>query len=391
MGKPTGYRLTSYAAMISDRPRVDAYVDALRQALRPGHVVLDLGAGTGIFSLLACQLGAGHVHAVEPDDAIEVARTMAAANGWAEQITFHQMLSTAVRLPMPADVIISDLRGVLPLFQQHIPSIVDVRRRLLATGGVLIPRCDRLWGALVEDPKLYRAYAEPWLTNHYGLDLSAGHPLVVNTWRKTNASPEQLLVKPQHWATLDYTSIENPNVAGELAWTAECARTAHALLIWFDAELGDGIGFSNAPGQPELIYGQASFPLQAPVVVAEGDMIAVQLQANLVAGDYVWGWNTQVTTPGDSGRMKANFRQSTFFGAPVSPAKLKRREAGFIPPATREAEIDRLCLSLVNGETPLGNIARQLRERFPERFPRWEDALTHVGDLLRRYDQVDTS
>jgi protein arginine N-methyltransferase 1 len=323
---------------------------------------------------------------VEPNDVIEVARGMAAANGYAERITFHPVLSTAVTLPAPADVIVSDLRGVLPLFRQHIPSIADARRRLLAAGGVLIPRRDHLWGALMEEPKLYGTYVEPWLANPFGLDLSAGHPLVVNTWRKTNASPDQLLVKPRHWATLDYARIENPNIAGDLAWTAECARTAHGLLIWFDAELGDGIGFSNAPGQPELIYGQAFFPLQAPVALAEGDRIAVRVQANLVDEEYVWGWNTQVTTPGDSGLMKANFRQSTFFGAPVSPAKLERREAGFVPPVTQEAEIDRLCLSLVNGETRLGNIARQLTGRFPERFQRWEDALTHVADLLERYD-----
>ena len=49
-----------------------------------------------------------------------------------------------------AGIIISDLRGVLPWFQQHIPSIIDARKRLLARGGVLIPRRDILWAAVVE-------------------------------------------------------------------------------------------------------------------------------------------------------------------------------------------------------------------------------------------------
>ena len=122
---------------------------------------------------------------------------LAAANGVAERITFHQTLSSALSLPTPADVIISDLRGVLPLLQQHIPAIADARQRLLAPGGVLIPRRDTLWAALVDDAKLYRPYAEPWSTNAYDLDMAAGQPLVVNTWRKTNAKAEQLLVPPQ--------------------------------------------------------------------------------------------------------------------------------------------------------------------------------------------------
>jgi hypothetical protein len=62
------------------------------------------------------------------------------ANGYADRITFHQTLSSAITLPQPADVIVSDLRGVLPLMQHHIPAIVDARQRLLAPGGVLIPR-----------------------------------------------------------------------------------------------------------------------------------------------------------------------------------------------------------------------------------------------------------
>lgn len=364
---------------------MDAYAQALRQTVRPGSVVLDIGAGTGIFSLLACQFGAGEVHAVEPHAAIEVARATAAANGCAGRISFHQTLSTAITLPRPADVIVSDLRGVLPLMQHHISAIADARRRLLAPGGVLIPRRDVLWAALVEDPKLYRPYAEPWITNDYGLDLRAGQPLVVNTWRKVNAKAEQLLVARQRWAILDYGSIELPDLSGELEWTAERAGTAHALLVWFDAELADGIGFSNAPGEPELIYGQAFFPLQEPVTLGPGDVVAIQLRADLVDDDYVWRWDTRVTAQGDSGRVKASFKQSTFYGAPLSLEKLKRREAGFVPQPLEAAEIDRFVLSMFDGKTSLGEIATALLARYPQRFARQQGALTHVADLAERY------
>ena len=387
MARPTSYRLTSYGDMITNQPRTDAYAQALRQAVRPGGTVLDIGAGTGIFSLLACQYGAGHVHAVEPDDAIQVARQMAAANGCSDRITFHQALSTAIALPAPADLIISDLRGVLPLFQHHIPAIADARARLLAPGGVLIPCRDTLWAALVEDEKSYRPYAEPWLRNDYGLDLSAGQPLAVNSWRKVNAQADQLLVTPQQWATLDYATIESPDVAGELAWTVEQPGTAHALLLWFDAELADGIGFSNAPGGPELIYGQAFFPLQTPVALEPGDLVSVQLRANLTGDDYIWQWRTSVRPAAAHAPPKANFRQSTFLGAPLSPASLAKREAGYQPVLDESGQLDRTILALMDGQLSLADIAQRVMEAFPQRFSHWRAALAYAGELSLKYSR----
>jgi protein arginine N-methyltransferase 1 len=114
------YSISAYGRMIADRVRMNAYVQALRQAVKPNSVVLDIGTGTGIFALLACQFGARHVYAIEADDAIEVARQIAAANGYTDRIEFIQDVSTKLSLPEKADVIISDLRGVLPLFQGHI-------------------------------------------------------------------------------------------------------------------------------------------------------------------------------------------------------------------------------------------------------------------------------
>ena len=136
------YSLHFYGEMIANRPRVERYVEALRQAVKPDSVVLDLGCGQGLFALLACRFGARRVYAIEPDNVINIAREAAAANGFRDRIEFFQSVSTEVTLPEPATIIISDLRGVLPWFQKHIPSIVDARQRLLAPGGVLIPRRD---------------------------------------------------------------------------------------------------------------------------------------------------------------------------------------------------------------------------------------------------------
>ena len=165
------------------------------------------------------------------------------------------------------------------------------------------------------------------------------------------------------------------------------AGTAHGLLLWFDAELGDGIGFSNAPGGPELIYGQGFFPLQTPIALQPGDQVEVRLRADLTGDDYTWQWRTRVTTPGDTPQVKANFRQSTFFGTALSPATLRRQEASYQPALNDDGEVDNFLLAQMDGQATLSDIAHAAAARFPARFATWQDALTRAGELSVKYSR----
>src|SRR2546423_13133662 len=161
------YTIHNYGGMVKDRVRTGSYMRALGQVINSNSVVLDIGTGIGIFALLACKLGARKVYAVESNDVIEVAREIAAANGYEDKIQFIQTLSTEITLPETADVIVSDIHGVLPLLQQHIPSIADARKRLLKPGGAVIPLRETIWVAPVEEDELYSRYALPWCHNDY--------------------------------------------------------------------------------------------------------------------------------------------------------------------------------------------------------------------------------
>jgi protein arginine N-methyltransferase 1 len=114
------YSLSPYGKMIADRERTEGYQQALRQAVTLESVVVDIGAGPGILALLACQLGARRVYAIDVSDSIQVGQELAATNGCADRIESIQALSTQITLPEPADVIVSDLHGALPLFQHLI-------------------------------------------------------------------------------------------------------------------------------------------------------------------------------------------------------------------------------------------------------------------------------
>src|SRR4029453_16198368 len=172
------YTISDYGAMIADTARTQAFFRALRAAITPDSIVVDIGAGTGIFSLLACRLGARRVYAIEPDDAIQVAKAMAVANGCSDRIEFAPDLSTNISLPEGADVMVSDIGGVLPWFRNHITSIVDGRRRFLAPDGVLIPRRDTAWLAVVEAEDWYAQQTAPLKNKGLEIDMEAAWNIV---------------------------------------------------------------------------------------------------------------------------------------------------------------------------------------------------------------------
>jgi protein arginine N-methyltransferase 1 len=379
------YSIGEFGSMIADEGRTDAYVTALERAITPDSIVLDIGTGTGIFAILACRFGARHVFALEPDDSIHIARKTAQENGCADRITFIQDLSTRITLPERANVMISDLHGILPYFQFHIPSIADARQRLLAEDGIQISRQDTMWATVVTSPKHYADYVDSWNTNKYDLSMKAAHHIVSNGWFRSLASPEDFHVKPQVCSVLDYRTIADPDLSTRLSWTVEKPGIAHGLSVWFDADIADGIRISNAPGQPELVYGQAFFPWTTPVNLSVGDDVQVSLKANLVGDDYVWRWDTRVVDGKDASCVKAEFRQSTFYGNLLSPTQLTKKTATYVAQPSDDAKIDRYILDRMNGERTLGEIANSVTIQFPDKFKDMNDALGRVGRLSQDY------
>ena len=381
------YSLGAYGSMIADRVRVDAYTQALGKTVRKGSIVAEIGTGPGVFAVLACQLGAERVFAIEPAGIIQVAREVAAANGCAGRIEFFEGLSNRMTLPARADVILSDLRGILPLFERHIPTIVDARRRFLALGGTMIPRRDTLWAAIVEAPKPYSEVVGPWDQNPFGQKLSPARQLAVNDVQKVRVSPAQLLTGYKLWATLDYSSVENPDVRGNLEWTVERTGTGHGIVVWFDADLVEGVGFSNAPGAPETIYGSLFFPWSQSVPLERNQTVGMGLEAKLVEADYTWRWTTRVIPLEGSKASSLHFEQSQLGGAVLSPKQLHRLAADYIPELSEEGLLRRRTFELMDGRASLEEIAHMLAGEFPQRFSSWQEALSYAGVVSQEFSR----
>lgn len=383
------YSVSAYGFMIADSVRIESYAEALRRAVTGDSVVLDLGAGTGILSLLAARYGARKVFAVEPADAIEVARQAAAANGLADRIEFFQDLSTRLTLPEKADIVICDLRGRLPFLGNNMAAIADARDRLMKPGGILIPRRDVVRVALVEAEAAWRENLDHW--DKYGFDMSAARRIVTNTigWKVSDLKGENLISGPRTWAEIDYLTVSDSDFAAKLELEIERAGVAHGLSVWFDTMLLDEVRFSNAPDSDRRakVYGSSFFPLSEPVAVNRGDTVSLRIEARLVGDDYIYRWDTVFRSGTDPGRILAQFNQSTFWGAPLSLAQLKKQREDHRPALNVEGRIDLFILERMKAGMLLGEIADELLAAFPREFASRRQALSRVTRLSRNYSE----
>jgi protein arginine N-methyltransferase 1 len=380
------YNLHEYGRMVRDRVRMDAYTLVLERSVRPTSVVLDIGAGIGTFSLLAARFGARRVFALESGDVIELGRMLAAVNGVADRIEFIQADSTSVELPERADVIVSDLHGVLPQHRAHIPSIIDARQRHLAPRGKLIPFRDTLWAAPLELPSEYEKIVAAWESPLDGLDLSVAREHVANGWWRVLAPLEALLAEPERVAVLDYRAIESPDLKLSTEFEATRSRTLHGFGVWFGCELADGVGFSNAPPlEPGRIYGQAFFPLTEPVDLSPGDEISFDLSANLIGGEYLFRWDTRIAARSDPERAKASFSQSTLFARPLSPHSLAGLQDDHMPALTEQGQAVAYVLAHTDGQRAIRELSQDIVAMFPDLFRSASEAVSFVTEVTRKY------
>jgi protein arginine N-methyltransferase 1 len=186
---------------------------------------------------------------------------------------------------------------------------------------------------------------------------------------------------------VDYASIENHDVRGNLEWTVERVGTGHGMVVWFDTDLAEGVGFSNAPGTPETIYGSLFFPWTRPTPLVVGQTVCVCLAAKLVESDYVWRWTSRIGPLEGSGGSPIHFEQSQLNGTVLSTTRLHKLAADYIPQLSEEGRLRRRTLELMDGRVSLEEIARRLATEFPQRFPSWQQALSYAGAVSQEFSR----
>lgn len=377
------YDLGAYGAMIADTVRMSAYEDALRSSVTSDSVVLDIGAGPGIMSLLAAKMGARQVIAVDPNPLIRVGARLAAENGLADRIRFVHGRSQQIELKEKADVVVGDLRGSLPNVPAHIDAIADARRRLMKPGGVLIPLRDTVFVAPVQAEEAFSKLVSPWKDNRFRLSMAGAIDAMVNNGPRILDPFDRLLGPGQEISTLDYLTVESPDIDTSVGLMIEETGVVHGLSIWFETELFPGIGFSTAPYQENTVYGRVFLPLNEATVVEAGDRIPISIKTTLDGRTQLWVWRGRILA--EDGSTRAKFALSNAFHNPESEAVREVFHLGCTPAVSRNGGIVRQLLVEIDGNRSVADLTADAMAGFPDQFEYEEDALATVRGVVGRH------
>jgi type I protein arginine methyltransferase len=379
------YSLDQFGRMLEDKIRMDAYSAAIARAVQPNDAVVDLGCGPGVFALLACKAGARSVYAIDTNGVVEFGRHLAAVNGFSDRIHFLRGDSRQIHLPERVNVIVSDIRGSLPLYSHAVGTLEDARNRFLATGGRLLPTRDTLRAAVVQLSEYYHHVTSAWRDGGGQLELSSALPLVLNTTYRYQLRPEHLLSESCPWHVLDYLAGAKTTAQSCLKLPILRNAVGHGLGIWFETQLIDNIGYSSGPQSGETVYGHLFLPWLEPVALREGEICHVDLRAHLVGSDYIWQWETNL--PATEGRDQMRFRQSTFYGSIFPPSLLQKRTVDFVPVLNESGQAERWILQAMDGKRPLQEIAAEAARLYPHVFRREEDAFNQAADIAEKFSR----
>jgi type I protein arginine methyltransferase len=369
--------LDEHREYLSDAPRVDAFRRAIHATIRPGDIVIDLGCGTGILGLMACEAGAARVYAIDEGGMIEIARAIARQNGFGDRITHIASHSTRATLPEKGGVLVFDQIGRLGFDAGLLELAADARRRLLTPDARIVPGPVTLDIALVASPLMHERVAF-WNSQPAGIDTSPAFSTAVNTGYPMEDGAGRLLSDAASPMTFDAAMWDGGGFSAVFDLTAHAACRADGLCGWFRAELAPGIWMTNAPGDAGRINRRPAFlPFERPLDLAAGERLTVTLR--VLPADSILSWD--VERAGGRDRM----RHSTWKALLPTHDAIARTRAGAVPALTEHGLARRSVLELCDGRRTVKEIELALAARHPDLFAEPQSAEVFVAEVLAVY------
>lgn len=370
--------LREHLAYWTDDVKIAAFRAALSSVVTPQSVVLDLGCGTGLLGLLACEAGAARVYAVDAGPILSVARELAAANGFSERIVHINGWSTEVDLPELVDVVVADQMGGLAYDAGAFACFADAQR-FLKPGGAFIPSAFTLMLAAVESADDWSVVGG-WKAKGT-LDSAAISKYAANTPFNVHTPAKATLSKPV---------VIGHVLAGELQpllsrCVLEIQRPGvfHGLLGTFMATMAPGVTITNDPTAPLPLRNRwrSFLALDDQHLVREGDLVVVDF--DLRPRTQVLTWNVRIETA--AGTVQES--HSTFYGKFLSMGDVANVAATRRFEAATDSKLVEAALELAQGTRTIADVSKQLAARFPERLPTEAAArrfVASMADLLAR-------
>jgi len=157
--------------MMNDLPRNETYKLAINKFVTEDDTVLEIGAGSGILSILAAKAGARHVYAIDGNrEFCKIVQTSCERNGCGRNVTVVNEMSKSLQvmddhdedfqevpkgfIPKRCTVLIAEILGTMLDAESSIYYFKDARKRLLTPDAKIIPARGRQYATLIGSEQL---------------------------------------------------------------------------------------------------------------------------------------------------------------------------------------------------------------------------------------------
>jgi len=280
--------------MMNEHGRNEAYEKAMKAAIRAGDVVLDIGTGAGLLSMIAADCGAKEIITCEMSKTIsKIAKKIIQKNGFDQKIRVINKNSKDLILgndiSKKADVLVSEILSSEFVGEGIQTTVLDAKKRLLKKNGKIIPEGGSIMIALIENTgKLAK---ELFVDNALGYDIRDFNSITANKHVATLEDEPVFLSDPIEVFTFDFCNFkkiytDKKTIKIEVNRTGTCA----GVIQWLKVQLYDDIEYQNNPVKmyrSNSVSGWKTpiFQFNEPINVTKGQ--SLNIQATLTE-DYSW-------------------------------------------------------------------------------------------------------
>ncbi|THD35882.1 MAG: hypothetical protein E7773_08000 [Sphingomonas sp.] len=272
-----------HGPMMLDRARNAAYARAIEAAVRPGMLVLEIGAGSGLLALIAARAGAEVVTCEQNPLIAAAAQAIVERNGMTGRVSIVAKRSDRMTipgdLPRPADLVMHEIFGS-QLFDEGVTgALADARARLLKPDAPSLPRGAAVRCALAAN---MAPDAADTLADVHGFDLSPFELLVRparSIWANVRRGLERRSA-PEAGLGMDYDSPAPFGAASETITLISNGGRIDGIVQWIEIRFADGATLENDPfaDGPDSSWAASYQAFPEPIDTQAGDRIAVTLR-----------------------------------------------------------------------------------------------------------------
>ena len=278
-----------HISMMNDAPRNEAYLKALNLAIGEEDVVLEIGTGSGLLSMMAADAGAKKVITCEASSTIaKAAIRIIDQNGYGEKITVIDKMSTELivgkDLPRKADVVISEVLSAEFVGEGVRSTILDANQRLLSDGGRMVPESGAIKVALLG--------SNTEICNKISVDLVNGYNLSdFNTIMSQKISlslsdrPNLLSDSEDAFHINLYDSKQITKSEKILSLKVTESGLCLGVIQWLRVQLFDNIEYENTPGETASHWPTPVYLFDQPIEVTAGQILEVRA---VLLEDSIW-------------------------------------------------------------------------------------------------------